>query len=455
MPVRQVPQTDVRYYLVCFDEQGRERRESDGSLLSETVARLIGDPGEGITDVFLASHGWKGDVPAAIEQYDRWVGQMVRSPDRAAAGAARPGFKAIVVGIHWPSLPFGNEDLAAAEGGLLSDDDEDVEQQIEQYVRSLGDTPAIRRALRTILTASQLDDGQLETLPEEVRLAYDALFADAFPDDLGSGNPGAPPGADHGEWDPDAIYLEARQSTTDISDGEPGLLGDGLFGTVKGLFVAPLQQLSFWKMKDRGRMIGETGAHALLGQLQRAARPEVHFHLMGHSFGCIVVSAAVAGAPGGAKLPRPVQSLFLVQGALSLWSFCSAIPYAKTEAGYFSRILKQSLVDGPIVTTRSTFDSAVRKLYPKAAALAGQLVLDDELPKFGGVGVFGAQGLGDLAADLVMQPADFTYGFKKGRVYNLEASGIIKNGEGFSGAHSDLAHPEVAHVMWQAALAPK
>ena len=73
------------------------------------------------------------------------------------------------------------------EGGLLSDDDDaDVEQQIEQYVASLGDTPRIRQALRTILTASQLDDGQLETLPEEVRLAYDALFADAFPNDLGA-----------------------------------------------------------------------------------------------------------------------------------------------------------------------------------------------------------------------------------------------------------------------------
>jgi hypothetical protein len=453
MPVRQVPQTDVRYYLVCFDEQGRERKEPDGSLLSETVARLIGDAREGITDVFLASHGWKGDVPAAIEQYDRWVGEMVRSKDRAAAAVARPGFKAIVVGLHWPSLPFGDEQINT-EGGLLSDEDEaDVERQIEEYVASLGDTPRIRQALRTILTASQLDDGQLETLPEEVRTAYDALFADAFPDDLGSGTLGAPPGADHGEWDPDAIYLEARQSTTDISEGGPGLLGDGLFGTVKGLFVAPLQQLSFWKMKDRGRRIGETGGHALLIQLQRAAQPNVHFHLMGHSFGCIVVSATVAGAPGGEKLPRPVQSLFLVQGALSLWSFCSSIPYAKTEAGYFNRIVKQSLVDGPIVTTRSSFDSAVRKLYPKAAAIAGQLVLDDELPKFGGVGTFGAQGLGDLAAELVLQPADFAYGFKKGHVYNLEASGIIKNGEGFSGAHSDIAHPEVAHVMWQAALA--
>ena len=210
-----------------------------------------------------------------------------------------------------------------------------------------------------------------------------------------------PPGADHSEWDPDAIYSEARQATTDITGGEPELFGDGLFGKVKGLFIAPLQQLSFWKMKDRRRVYGETGAHALVGQLQRAARPDVHFHLMGHSFGCIVVSAAVAGAPGGAQLPRPVQSLFLVQGALSLWSFCSSIPYAPREAGYFSRIVKQSLVDGPIVTTRSTFDSAVRKLYPKAAALAGQLVLDDELPKFGGVGVFGAQGLGSPGRGII------------------------------------------------------
>ena len=84
MPVRPVPQTDVRYYLVCFDEQGQERKET-WLIALRNVARLIGDAREGITDVFLASHGWKGDIPAAIEQYDRWVGEMVRSPDRAAA----------------------------------------------------------------------------------------------------------------------------------------------------------------------------------------------------------------------------------------------------------------------------------------------------------------------------------------------------------------------------------
>ena len=52
-----------------------------------------------------------------------------------------------------------------------------------------------------------------------------------------------------------------------------------------------------------------------------------------------------------------------------------------------------------------------------------------------------------------MEGADFDYGFEPGHIYNLEASHVIKNGGGFSGAHSDIAHPEVAHAMWQAVLA--
>jgi hypothetical protein len=34
----------------------------------------------------------------------------------------------------------------------------------------------------------------------------------------------------------------------------------------------------------------------------------------------------------------------------------------------------------------------------------------------------------------------------------VEASRVIKEGGGASGAHSDIAHPEVAHIFWEAAL---
>ena len=49
-----------------------------------------------------------------------------------------------------------------------------------------------------------------------------------------------------------------------------------------------------------------------------------------------------------------------------------------------------------------------------------------------------------------MGDAAHDYGFQGGHVYNLEATGVIKEGGGASGAHSDIARPEVAHALWQA-----
>ena len=307
MPIRSIAGADAQYYLLSFDEDGRERPEADGILLSDVVRNKIADPSEAITDVFLASHGWKGDVAAAIEQYDRWVGEMARSSDRDVARTMRPGFRAIVVGLHWPSLPFGDETQPAAQGGGLlgADDAPDIDAQVAQYAASIADTPKAREAIRTILLANREDDGSSKTLPSDVREAYRTLYAEAGLDG-GDGDPGAPPGADRDSFDPDTIYGTARAIASEEGEAaEGGVLGGGFFDKLKGLVVAPLQQLSFWKMKDRARAIGESGAHALLVRLMKAARPETRFHLMGHSFGCIVVSATVAGAPGGEKLPAP------------------------------------------------------------------------------------------------------------------------------------------------------
>jgi hypothetical protein len=145
--------------------------------------------------------------------------------------------------------------------------------------------------------------------------------------------------------------------------------------------------------------------------------------------------------------------MFLVQGALSLWAYAKDIPFARGTAGYFNRIIANGLVRGPIVTTRSVRDTAVGKLYPLGAKVKKQLLLGDDLPRYGGIGSFGVQGLGPIVADLPMGAVTQSYAFKPGRVYNLEASKIIKNGGGASGAHSDIAHPEVAHAFWQAILA--
>ena len=448
MPIRQIHGTDVQYYLIVFDENGNERREPDGALLSETVERRLSDAAAPVTDVFFTSHGWKGDIPAAIEQYDAWVGAMAQlQVDREMARQRFPGFVPLIVGLHWPSLPWGDETIPAGGGSMLSADDElmaPIDAQVDAYASRIADTPKARAAIRSILEAAR-HDPDATSLSAAIRDAYATLFAESG---LGGGGATGRPGADQDGFDPAAIISDARAGGEGAA-GIPGLLGFG--DKLRDALVMPLRQLSFWKMKDRGREVGESGGHALLSRLQRAA-PKARFHLMGHSFGCIVVSATVAGPPDGSPLPRPVDSLFLVQGALSLWSYAGDIPFAPGRPGYFNRIVTHGLVRGPIVTTRSKHDTAVGRFYPLGAKLKKQLVLGDGYPAYGGIGTFGIQGFTG-AEDMPMRSATFAYAFGAGRVYNLEASGIIKNGSGASGAHSDIAHPEVAHAFWAAALA--
>src|SRR3546814_9532135 len=102
--------------------------------------------------------------------------------------------------------------------------------------------------------------------------------------------------------------------------------------------------------------------------------------------------------------------------------------------------------------TDTLFPSTTSFRLPLGARLSGSRTLAG-LPKYGGVGSFGLQGLGTQAHDLQMIGSGPEYGFAPGRVYNLEASRVICNGDGASGAHSDIAHPEVAHAAWQAIAA--
>ncbi len=143
----------------------------------------------------------------------------------------------------------------------------------------------------------------------------------------------------------------------------------------------------------------------------------------------------------------------MIQGALSLWSYCSDIPLVRGTPGYFNRLVDEGRVRGPIVTTQSSFDRAVGTWYPWAAGVRSQVAFPaGQLPKYGGVGTFGIHGPGAEAEDRVILKADRSYDFQPGKIYNIEASGVINLGGGFSGAHSDIAKPEVAHVVWEAAM---
>ena len=122
-----------------------------------------------------------------------------------------------------------------------------------------------------------------------------------------------------------------------------------------------------------------------------------------------------------------------------------------SQPGYFRGVLTRGVVSGPIIATKSTHDTAVGVLYPAAVGLVREVDFAVKLPKYGGIGSFGIQGT-SIAGERDMLDKDGDYSFASGKIYNLESSKYIAKGEGASGAHSDIAGPEVAHAIWQAAF---
>jgi hypothetical protein len=434
MGFEKIPNTDLTYGLISYDADGRERPEPDGLMTKKLLDRLAND---GITNVFFFCHGWKGDLPAARDQYGRWIGALMQSADRQRAATVFPNFKPLLIGLHWPSLPWGDEELKGSQ--FAASAAAAPQALLKAYLDRLGDRPDIREPLEIIIEEARRNAAPTE-LPPAIREAYLALNKALG---LGSGGVAAPPDADREEFDPDESFDAANEEPTDFG-------GDLDLGGLLG----PLRQLSYWTMKKRGRTVGEGGMHTFLKDLQNTSPSRIH--LMGHSFGTIVVSGMVGGPGGNAPLPRPVDSLVLVQGAVSLWSYAAPIPLSGVGDGYFGNILRDGKVRGPIVTTRSRHDSAVGVLYQLASKLRGSPNFDPvaKLPKFGAIGTFGLQGLSN-AASLDMLDAAGGYSFTPGNVYNLEASKFIAKKEGVSGAHNDVGGPEVAHAIWAAAFASK
>jgi hypothetical protein len=451
MPIQKVPDTDLTYHLISYDKNGRERDDDPGGMMSTLAAAVVRD--QPVTDVFVISHGWQGDVKAAIRQYDKWIAAMAAcTADRAAIRERRPGFQSFIVGFHWPSRPWGDEELgmggqsfAAPGSGAVAGEslEQAIETFVDDYADRIADTPRARAAIRAIVDGALKAGPNLNDLPADVAEAYKVLSEEAA---VRADGPGGDPGSDREPFDANRAYKNARE--VGKRPGTPPSFGGG---GLSGL-LSPLRQLSFWQMKDRARDLGESCGTSLLATLMKAV-PEgrtVRFHLMGHSFGCIVVSGMVHGEKGNGGLPRPVDSVMLVQGATSLWGFCSSIPSVNSP-GYFRKIVEEHRIAGPIVTTQSKRDTAVGTFYPVAAGVAQQVAFGPgQFPKYGGLGAFGIQGPGLSTHDIVMGDVTHAYGFEGGHVYNLESTGVIKEGGGASGAHSDIARPEVAHAMWEA-----
>jgi hypothetical protein len=355
MPRRQVPGTDAKYELIVFDLRGNELRERDNSLMSDSLMQRLAYAEAAVTDVFLISLGYTNDVSGPINQHDLFVNAMAAAePDHEAPGLGPGGNTPLMITLQWPEIPWIEDSIGLGREKLISKGnavEPSLASQASAFLADIADTPSARAAIEYILDAARRESGAI-TLSVGVCEAYATLFAESA---LRSGDLSGLPGADHDGFDPAAIIANAQYLHRDPSGFDVPSWPEGA-GAVRAPLLIPLQQLSFWKMQDRARAFGETRIRDLLSRLQQAAS-WARFHIVGRGFGCIALSAALAGRSTAPRLPRPVDSLCLFQGVLSLWSYASNSPFAPGTAGCFNRIVAQKLVRGPIVTTRSTYDA--------------------------------------------------------------------------------------------------
>jgi pimeloyl-ACP methyl ester carboxylesterase len=124
--------------------------------------------------------------------------------------------------------------------------------------------------------------------------------------------------------------------------------------------------LSFWAMKELAARTGRQGVAPLLARLQAAVDPPPRFHLMGHSFGAKLVAETLADRDG--RGVGPVDTMFLVEGALSTWAFASTNPY-RDPVGAAAPVFTRHEVRGVSVASTSRWDWALGRMFPAAQVL--------------------------------------------------------------------------------------
>jgi hypothetical protein len=422
----------VPYFEVRFNKKAEVDAEGDAADLKSHLAQ-----GQ-TTDLIVISHGWNNHIEEARELYRRFFESFAQQARKANLENRR--FAAL--GVLWPSKKFADSELIP--GGAAGVAGDVLTEQLEALKGAFD----ARGADSKLEQAKRLVD-RLET-DAEARRKFGELIRALVP--KVEKEPDGGKAHRFFEGDPAALVEEAAVPLQSAAAGDaasggiaavgsPGAaqaggaagIGDA-FGAMKDGALNVLNFATYYQMKERAGLIGRTGLFPLLHDL-RAAFPELKIHLVGHSFGGRLVTAAASGAED-----KPVaDTMTLLQAAFSHHGFASK--FDGSRDGFFRQMIAKGSVRGPIVVTCTTNDIAVGKLYPLASLFAGQDAAGIGGPesRFGGIGCNGAQKTPE-AVNGTLFDENGTYTFESGRIHNLTSDQFIKG-------HSDVCGVQVAHAV--------
>lgn len=206
---------------------------------------------------------------------------------------------------------------------------------------------------------------------------------------------------------------------------------------------------SFFRVKTQAEETGRLFVSQILSTFK--SLPQKRIHLIGHSFGVLVLAGALLEI-AQKEIKIVFDTLYCIQGAISLWSFCQELPSKKFQAGKYKSILENHSINH-MITTISKRDKALDWAYPAAMKIldADRISVSSVYPAYGALGAYGVRGYGLLSIDIKMLPSEGTYQFEKDVVYNLASEAFIKGDTNTgAGAHNDISKQEVANTLWQA-----
>ena len=388
--VRSEDGQEIPFYIIPFDKRGTCIAPKTRDHLIEAVRD------DGYTDIFLFSHGWNNDWTVATERYEHFLqGYMnMRAQNNLEVPA---GFKPLLIGVFWPStaLVFGESEKgpAMAAGGPTAIDSAVADElaEIAVIAADLNATDASRfyeLAQKTALSSDEaLDLAKLlhpiYTESDDELGEEDAVSAEDIVD----------------------VWVTAQAPADDLSDfgvvdqpDEDGPQAAFLGGLIKKLDPRPaLRTATVYKMKDRAGKVGARGVAPLLDDVLDAGDAKIH--LLGHSYGGKIVLSATAAA----TLSRQVESMLLLQPAVSHLCFAAQVS-GTNRAGGYRDVLNR--VKKPILSTFSRHDFPLTKTFHLALRRKkdlgeAKIAAAGEPPsRYAALGGFGPRGCDEKLIDI-------------------------------------------------------
>jgi hypothetical protein len=431
------------WYILPFDRDGRAQAPRTRAALAQDLAS--GD----YTDILLFSHGWNNDWKAASRLYTSFIDgylNMLRGRNLAYSRPHRP----LLIGVFWPStalvMPWEAGPQFAAgtpaespEALEARDEQADLEQRELQELAAALD-PGVRERFYELADRETLSDAEAQELA--------AILAPVYAGDADEleGQVEAP--------SPDELleaWRRAERTAAPDDTGAFGMIGGGTAGPSAGPAAAGIldtlnprnlyRVATVYQMKDRAGRVGAVGVGPLLRFLLSNGRADARVHLLGHSYGCKVVLSALCSA---GSLPRPVDSMLLLQPAVS--ALCFAADAGNGRPGGYVEAPRR--VSQPILTSYSRHDFPLTQVFHLAVRRPSDLgearIAGAPPGRYAALGGFGPAGADEVTERIDMPAAGERYPDVPG-----DRRIVALRGDAWIAGHGDVSNEATWWALYQ------